>query len=95
MNTVEPIKTLHYGRLPVAVYESEEGMGRAAATRATRIIQEALDARGEANVILATGNSQLAFLRALREAEGIDWSKVRVFHMDDREADGGPRIGIN
>ncbi len=88
MNTVEPIKTLHYGQLPVAVYESEEGMGHAAATRATGIIQEALDARGEANVILATGNSQLAFLRALREAEGIDWSKVRVFHMDEY-------VGIN
>ncbi len=51
-------------------------------TRAT-IIQQAIEERGEANVILATGNSQLSFLETLRELEGIDWSKVRVFHMDE------------
>ncbi len=83
MKTVEPTRTLHYGQLPVDIYETEEEMGRAATMQASRIIQEALDTRGAANVILATGNSQLAFLRALREAAGIDWSKVRVFHMDE------------
>lgn len=83
MSLVEPIRSLRYGQLPVTVYESEEAMGRAATTHASIIIQEALDARGEANVILATGNSQLAFLRAMRNAADIDWSKVRVFHMDE------------
>ena len=39
--------------------------------------------RGQANVILATGNSQLTFLEALRRTPGIDWSKVNVFHMDE------------
>jgi glucosamine-6-phosphate deaminase len=34
-------------------------------------------------VILATGNSQLTFLDALRRTPGIDWSKVNVFHMDE------------
>ena len=83
MNTVKPIRTLQYGQLPVAVYESEEAMGHAAAMRASGIIQKALEARGEANIILATGNSQLAFLRALREMAGVNWSNVCVFHMDE------------
>ena len=36
-----------------------------------------------ANIIIATGNSQLTFLEALRAMEGIDWSKVTIFHMDE------------
>jgi len=47
------------------------------------IITDAIAERGAANLILATGNSQLAFLRALRATLGIDWSKVTVFHMDE------------
>jgi 6-phosphogluconolactonase/glucosamine-6-phosphate isomerase/deaminase len=47
------------------------------------LLRAAIAARGEANVILATGNSQLAFLRALRVDRSVDWSKVRVFHMDE------------
>jgi len=47
------------------------------------IITDAIAERGAANLILATGNSQLAFLRALRATPGIDWSKVTVFHMDE------------
>lgn len=35
------------------------------------------------NIKMATGNSQLTFPHALRDLEGIDWSKVNVFHMDE------------
>ncbi len=83
MSDVQPTQTLQVEQLPVAVYESNEAMGRAAAQDAHALIQRAIAERGEANVILATGNSQLTFLEALREMEGIEWSKVRVFHMDE------------
>lgn len=83
MDSVKPIKTTQYEQLPVAIYESNEAMGRAAALDAREIINRALAEKGEANIILATGNSQLTFLRALRSLEGIDWSKVNVFHMDE------------
>ena len=83
MNQVEPIKTARYDQLPVAIYRSNEEMGQAAALDAREIINRAIEEKGEANVILATGNSQLTFLRALRGLEGIDWSKVNVFHMDE------------
>jgi glucosamine-6-phosphate deaminase len=69
--------------LPVAVYASNQELGLAAAYEARRIIVAALDARGAARIILATGNSQLTFLYALRDLPGIDWSHVTVFHMDE------------
>ena len=58
-------------------------MGEAAADDAQNIIVSAIKAKGHANVILATGNSQLTFLHALRALPGIDWKAVNVFHMDE------------
>ncbi len=69
--------------LPVSVYSTNEAMGQAAAKEAAQIIQEAIKEKDKANIIIATGNSQLTFLEALRETEGIDWSKVTIFHMDE------------
>ncbi len=79
----EPIKTAMYDQLPVSVYASNEDMGLAAALDAREIINRAIAERGEANIILATGNSQLTFLHNLSQLGGIDWSKVSVFHMDE------------
>jgi glucosamine-6-phosphate deaminase len=79
----EPIRSTQVDRLPVRVYESEAAMGRAAAADMAALLRDAIAARGAANLILATGNSQLAFLRALRVDDGVDWTKVRVFHMDE------------
>lgn len=78
-----PIRTDRIDQLPLRVYASEADMGRAAADDMAETLRAALAERGAASVILATGNSQLAFLRALRVAPGIDWSKVHVFHMDE------------
>lgn len=83
MTQIQPIKTTQYEQLPVAVYQSNEDMGQAAALDARNIITKAIAEKGRANVILATGNSQLTFLEALRELDGIDWPNVNVFHMDE------------
>lgn len=69
--------------LQVTVYSTNEEMGKAAAQEAKEIIQKAVRDRGVANVILATGNSQLSFLSTLRQMSGIEWQKVNVFHMDE------------
>jgi glucosamine-6-phosphate deaminase len=83
MGVIQPQRILQVDRLPVRVYRTNEDMGQAAALDARRIINLALAERGEANIILATGNSQLTFLRALRQLDDIDWTRVRVFHMDE------------
>jgi glucosamine-6-phosphate deaminase len=78
-----PMRRLQIDMLPVEVYASREAMGQAAAAVAQAVLAAAIAARGEANLILATGNSQLTFLHALRDLPGIAWDKVRVFHMDE------------
>jgi glucosamine-6-phosphate deaminase len=83
MNRPEPLKTFQVEQLPINIYQDVDSLGKAAALDAKSIIEEALKNRGEASIILATGNSQLSFLYALRHLEDIEWSKVRVFHMDE------------
>lgn len=78
-----PIRTAQVEKLPVSVYGSNAEMGLAAALDAREILQAALAERDQANIIIATGNSQLSFLHALRELDGIEWSRINVFHMDE------------
>lgn len=80
--TPHPTHAFLVERLPVEVYASNAAAGAAAAAVARRVLREAIQQRGEANMILATGNSQLAFLQALSQAQDVDWSRVRLFHMD-------------
>jgi glucosamine-6-phosphate deaminase len=79
----EPVLATTIEEMPVSVYASNRAMGQAAAAEAAAFLQETLQERGQANIILATGNSQLTFLEALRAAPGIDWSRVNIFHMDE------------
>ena len=72
-----------YDALTVKVFPSNEELGHAAATQATKIIIEAVEARGVANIMLATGNSQLQFLRYLRQHPRVPWARVQLFHMDE------------
>ncbi len=78
-----PVREERVERLPVRVYASEADLGAAAAHDMAEILTAAIRERGEANLILATGNSQLAFLRTLREVREVDWARVRIFHMDE------------
>ncbi|MEW6086528.1 MAG: glucosamine-6-phosphate deaminase [Chloroflexota bacterium] len=75
--------TLVVEKLAVEIYPNTATMGYAAAQAAAQIIREAVSARGVANIILATGNSQLAFLEALRAIPDIPWQAVNAFHMDE------------
>lgn len=69
--------------LPVSVYDSNEALGQAAAQEFAAHVTQAIAERGEAAVILATGNSQLRFIEALHTQADIAWDQVTVFHMDE------------
>ena len=62
MALVQPTETLRYDRLLVRVCRTTTPWGARTWTPATS--SQALAERGEANIILATGNSQLTFWRA-------------------------------
>lgn len=57
-------------------------MSRAAAEAAANALQATLRSRGEANLILATGASQLKMLDELVQHD-IDWQQVTCFHLDE------------
>ncbi|MEA3368285.1 MAG: glucosamine-6-phosphate deaminase [Planctomycetota bacterium] len=69
--------------MDLIVSDTKEQCGEAAAEHAARAIRAALDARGAAAIILATGASQFDMLAALVRAEGIDWLRVTCFHLDE------------
>lgn len=77
-----PVTTLTVDQLPVEIHASEQAMGGAAAERAAATLREAVDARGSARVVIATGNSQFAFVQALQDLD-IPWDRITVFHMDE------------
>ena len=83
MTAPAPQKRWLVDKLPVELYASNDELGQAAANKAQQILKKAINQKGFANLILATGNSQLTFLKALRILEGIEWQKVRIFHMDE------------
>lgn len=57
--------------------------GGAAAVAGAAEIRKALGHRGTANIILATGASQLDMLDALVREPQIDWPSVVGFHLDE------------
>ena len=70
-------------KMIIEIEDTTEAMGVAAAERGAAVIRKALEERGEASIIVATGTSQFEVLRALAEAEGISWDRVRGFHLDE------------
>ena len=74
--------TFKIEKLQVLVYDRTVEMGEAAADFVQKKLSEAIQLKGSANLILATGASQFSFLEALKEKE-IDWQKITVFHLDE------------
>jgi glucosamine-6-phosphate deaminase len=72
-----------YGEMEVGIYDTNTQAGAAAAHDLGEILREAIAAQGEAAFIVATGNSQLTFVEALRGEPGIAWGSVTIFHMDE------------
>lgn len=76
-------RTVKIDDLTVHIYPTNKDLGIAAAEQAAEVIRQAILQKGETNIILATGNSQLTFLAALQQVAEIPWERVRVFHMDE------------
>ncbi len=69
--------------MKIRVFDSKPELGSAAAADAALVIAEAASARGQANIILATGASQFETLAALAAAPEVEWSRVTMFHLDE------------
>ncbi len=79
----KPLRQFTCDHLPVEVYATNAELGQAAAEQAVQTLRAAIAAKGYANVILATGNSQLSLFAGLLADHSLNWSKINVFHMDE------------
>lgn len=80
---IAPSEQFSVGSLSVVAYQTQEDMGSAAAAMAGEILRAAVARNGTGRVILATGNSQYAFVKALRHAADVPWARIVAFHMDE------------
>ena len=69
--------------MKVRVFSDKYVLAAAAATDAATAIRRAIDDRGSARIIAATGESQFEFLEELTKAPGVDWKRVEMFHLDE------------
>lgn len=58
-------------------------LGAQAAALGAAAIRDAIARHGESTIIVATGASQFEVLQNLVAADGIDWTKVTAFHLDE------------
>jgi glucosamine-6-phosphate deaminase len=77
-----PVRSFHADRLPVHVFAGQEDLARYMTLQVRDTLAAAIARQGAA-AILATGNSQIRFLRQLVALGGVDWSRVTLFHMDE------------
>ncbi|HAC64704.1 MAG TPA: glucosamine-6-phosphate deaminase [Cyanothece sp. UBA12306] len=70
-------------KLSVSISETEESLAKTSAKIAQEYLETILANKQEAAILLATGNSQLKFLDVLISNAKIDWSRLKLFHLDE------------
>jgi glucosamine-6-phosphate deaminase len=77
------LKEMKIDKLKIEIYKTNEEMGKAAAEEAADSIRNAIRSKNIANIMMATGNSQLSFLKELIKIKDIYWPAVNIFHLDE------------
>jgi glucosamine-6-phosphate deaminase len=67
----------------ISIQKDPETLGIEAGKKSASLIREAIQLKGSANIILATGSSQFETLKQLIKEKGIQWDKVTMFHLDE------------
>ncbi len=77
------IRTFKQDTLQVEIFSSAEEAGKRAASLVADQLEKSISQKGKANLLLATGASQFAFLDALKETDSIEWDRITTFHLDE------------
>ena len=67
----------------IKIAESRPAMGKYVADQAASHLRQLLTSQAEVNLVVATGSSQFEVLDCLVQSEGVDWSRVKGFHLDE------------
>ncbi len=79
----DPIRTFQVENLDVQVYPDRTSLGSTAAAAVSARIQKLQRKQASIRMVFAAAPSQNEFLAALCEDDGIDWSQITGFHMDE------------
>jgi len=69
--------------MKIAAHLDADVMAKVASETAARVLREAVQRRGRAAFVAATGASQFNFLKHLVAAPGIAWERTTMFHLDE------------
>jgi len=69
--------------MKINIYKNKKEISKEAALQAAFILNETIHRKGTATFIMATGVSQLDFIDTLITESKIDWSKTKMFHLDE------------
>ena len=69
--------------MKIEILKDKEALGQAAGAYTGLLLRKVIAEKGSANLILATGTSQFETINQLIQEEGIDWSRVTMFHLDE------------
>ncbi|WP_114748832.1 glucosamine-6-phosphate deaminase [Pleomorphovibrio marinus] len=69
--------------MEIVISEDPKSLGQKAGKLAAELIQKAIEEKGSANIILATGTSQFETLSHLISDKSIEWERVTMFHLDE------------
>jgi glucosamine-6-phosphate deaminase len=65
------------------IFKTKDEMAAAAASSVAQAIKHAIREKGQANIVIGTGNSQSEMYEHLVATKGVDWFKVVMFHLDE------------
>ena len=64
-------------------YSNKKETSKKAALEAASLLNEIIHKKGTATFVIATGVSQLDFIEHLVTEGNVDWSKTKMFHLDE------------
>ncbi|RJX41265.1 glucosamine-6-phosphate deaminase [Paenibacillus pinisoli] len=79
----KPLEIKQVDQLEIQVYRTRQEMGETAAEQVIERMKLLISQQGQVRMIFASAPSQNEFVDRLAQADGIDWSKVTAFHMDE------------
>ncbi len=69
--------------MKINIYSNKKETSKEAALQAASILKKTIRQKGTATFVIATGVSQLDFIEHLIAEGNVDWSKTRMFHLDE------------
>ena len=69
--------------MKINIYSNKKETSKKAALKAASLLNETIHKKGTATFVIATGVSQLDFIEHLVTEGNVNWSKAKMFHLDE------------